>query len=129
MSSGTKTAKQPKNQKGTVKNPQSTTAQVEHNTTAETGDATSVAEPVATGDTEAAKPAPDMPNDSDAPGGGADTAATDTPPGEPDLIPEETELAFTAEQEAFLAAVARVKEALPGRTTLLGSTLRKTSEG
>lgn len=35
-----------------------------------------------------------------------------------ELIPEEAEIAFTAEREAFLAAVARVKEALPARTTM-----------
>ena len=35
-----------------------------------------------------------------------------------ELIPEEAEVAFTAEREAFLAAVVRVREALPGRTTM-----------
>ncbi len=44
---------------------------------------------------------------------GAETAAVQA-----ELIPVEVDLAFTAERDEFLAAVARVKEALPARTPM-----------
>jgi hypothetical protein len=98
MSSQTKTAKRPKTRKDMAEERQTLDASPGDEAREKITD-TAPANPEAAESTGVPEAAPVAPLDND-------------------LIPEETVLAFTAEQEAFLAAVARVKEALPSRTTM-----------